>query len=60
MVALAGGRVQTLTRRGHEGAFWADGNVLYLVKGLGCPGIRICQSSTNIHLRCVYLIVLNF
>lgn len=30
-----------MTERGHEGGFWAAGNVLFLDLGAGCMGIFI-------------------
>lgn len=33
-----------LPRKGHEGPFWEDDNVLYLDKGLGYIGVWICQN----------------
>ena len=49
-----------MTRKGHEGTFWGDGNVLYLDRGLGYAGYAFVKSHRIVHLRFVPFIVCKF
>lgn len=43
--------------KGHEGAFYNDGNILYLDRGFGCIGINIYWNTLAAHLRFMHFTV---
>lgn len=46
------------TEKGLEGTFWGDGNIVYLIRSLGCKGHALLE--LIVHLNYVHLVSLSF
>lgn len=48
---------QGLTWKGHKETFWDDVNVLHLPRDPGYARVCLCESSVNVQLQSVHVIV---